>query len=138
RAMTEETIDAMLASMEEATLPIAQAIAFPQLGGAVSRVDARATAYAHREAAYAVIIPMVWQDPSLSDALLSWGRAAWKRIEPSTRGTYVNFLSADDPQLRVRESYGINFERMIELKNKYDPSNLFRLNANVEPTARTG
>jgi FAD/FMN-containing dehydrogenase len=136
REMTEQSINAMLASMEEATLPVAQAIAFPQFGGAISRIDARATAFAHRDAASAVIIPLIWQDPSLSDALLSWGRAAWKRIEPSTRGTYVNFLVADDPQGRIRESYGINFERMIELKNKYDPTNLFRLNANVEPTTR--
>lgn len=138
RSLNDDSIDAMLAGMEEATLPVAQAIAFPQLGGAISRIDPRATAFAHRDAAYAAIVPLMWQDPSLSDALLSWARAAWKRIEPSTRGTYVNFLSADDPQARVRESYGINFERMIELKNKYDPTNLFHLNANVEPTTTRG
>ncbi len=138
RALTDEPIDAMLANIEEATLPTAQAIAFLQLGGAISRVDARATAYAHRDAAYAIVMPIVWQDPSLSDAILSWEHSAWKRVEPLTRGTYVNFLAADDPKRRVRDSYGINFERMIELKNKYDPSNLFRLNANVEPTARGG
>lgn len=137
-ALTDDTIDAMLSSIEEATLPVAQAIAFPQFGGAIARVDARATAFAHRDTAYAVIIPLIWQDPSLADALLSWGRAAWKRVEPSTRGTYVKFLAADDPQSRIRESYGINLERMVELKNKYDPTNLFRLNANVEPTADAG
>jgi len=138
RALSDDTIDAMLAGIEAATLPVAQVIAFPQLGGAISRVDARATAFAHRDAAYAGIIALIWQDPSLTEALLAWARATWKRIEPSARGAYVNFLSADDPHARVRESYGINFERMVELKNKYDPSNLFRLNANVEPTKQGG
>ena len=52
----------------------------------------------------------------------------------SPKGAYVNFMDADDGEDRVRESYGPNYERLVALKNKYDPTNLFRLNQNIKPT----
>jgi FAD/FMN-containing dehydrogenase len=62
-------------------------------------------------------------------------RATWPSVEPMTDGFYVNELANDDPERRVRANYGANYDKLVRLKNQYDPTNLFRLNANVKPTA---
>jgi hypothetical protein len=60
-------------------------------------------------------------------------RAAWREIEPLTRGFYTNLADADGTTVAYHENYGANFPRLVALKTKYDPENLFRLNANVPP-----
>ena len=62
-------------------------------------------------------------------------RATWRELEPLTQGFYVNYAGTDPVATRDRENYGANFERLVALKAKYDPANLFRLNANVPPKA---
>jgi FAD/FMN-containing dehydrogenase len=64
-----------------------------------------------------------------------WQRGAWKGIEPHTHGFYVNEFNADDAS-RLRETYGGNYQRLVDLKTRFDPNNLFRLNANVAPRTR--
>lgn len=135
RALDDALIDAAIASIEDARLPIAQVLALPQLGGAIARVAPQATAFPHRDAAYMVLITAMWRDPALSNEVLGWARSTWARVQPATRGVYVNFLTGEDEPSRTRESYGLNFERLVQLKSKYDRTNLFRLNANIEPTA---
>ena len=73
----------------------------------------------------------VWEDPALSDPVGQWTRSAWKNIEPHTHGFYVNEFNDDGG--RMKATYGVNFDRLVALKTKFDPSNLFRLNANVAP-----
>jgi hypothetical protein len=108
-------------------------IAFAQLGGAISRVPQDATAYSRRDAQYLVNVHGRWADPSLDEACVSWSRELFSATAPfATGGVYVNFLS-DDEEGRVRAAYGSNYARLVALKNRYDPANLYRVNQNIKP-----
>ena len=72
-----------------------------------------------------------WDDAAQSEAAGSWSRGAWKNLEPHTHGFYVNEFN--DDSARMRATYGPNYDRLVALKTKFDPDNLFRLNANVAP-----
>ncbi len=77
---------------------------------------------------------MDWPVDVDSTPHVKWLKDYWATVEPHTRGAYTNDLS-DVTQQRVHRNYGSNFDRLLALKNQYDPENLFRLNANIEPTA---
>ena len=63
-----------------------------------------------------------------------WVRDAWQRFRPfSTGGNYINFQTADEDEERIRATYGANFDRLVEVKRRYDPDNLFRVNRNIAP-----
>jgi FAD/FMN-containing dehydrogenase len=132
---TPALIDAMLATIQDASLPTVQAVSMPQGGGAIARVKTNATAFAQRAAVCNVFVFTRWDDPGLSDAVGQWTRSAWAKIEPHTRGFYVNEYGEGDAA-RLSATYGANFDRLVALKTKVDPNNLFRLNANVAPKAR--
>jgi len=128
-------IDTVLGIMHEPH-PESAEIAFVHHGAAIARVKPEATAFWNRGAGHTVLINTDWDDPHdarARDQRVSWARQAWARIEPFTRGFYVNTMAVDDPQHRVRTTYGGNYSRMVQLKERYDPTNLFRLNANVPP-----
>ena len=108
-------------------------VGFGQLGGAVARVKPGATAYWNRAAQYDLLIDGAWTDRSQDRQNLQSGRALWDVLEPFTQGYYVNTEPSADEK-RLRATYGENYPRLVELKNKYDPKNLFRLNANIKPT----
>jgi FAD/FMN-containing dehydrogenase len=134
RRMSPELIEAMVETFLGSNLPIAPVFT-QQQGGAVSRIAPDATAYPYREARHNLLIATGWTDSSEDEAHLAWGRAAWKNLEPFTRGFYVNDNTADISEKRVLENYGLNYPRLSALKAKYDPDNLFRLNANIKPQA---
>jgi FAD/FMN-containing dehydrogenase len=115
------------------------AIQFQQFGGAVSRVREDATAFGHRQdGEYDFIILSLWQNSSDDNANISWTRELWDAMKPfSPGGVYINNLGDDEPEGRVRAAYGPNYDRLVEMKNKYDPTNLFRLNQNIKPTVST-
>jgi FAD/FMN-containing dehydrogenase len=115
------------------------AILFQQFGGEASRVREDATAFWHRkDGQYDFIIFSLWQNPSDDDANIRWTRELWEEMKPfSPGGVYVNNLGDDEPEGRVRAAYGPNYERLVALKNKYDPTNLFRLNQNIKPVIST-
>jgi FAD binding domain/Berberine and berberine like len=101
--------------------------------GAVTRVDPAATAFPHRARGYNLIIISQWTDPAQTDAGVAWARGTYKSLQPHMAdGAYVNYLDDDDAN-RVRASYGPNYERLRELKRRYDPENLFHLNQNIPP-----
>jgi FAD/FMN-containing dehydrogenase len=125
--------DAMLAAIAEAKLPVVHAVVLPQGGGAIARVKPTATAFLQRTADHNVFLFSRWDDPAQSEAVADWTRAIWRKVEPHTRGFYVNEYAADDA-LRVVGTYGANYPRLVALKDRYDPNNLFRMNANVLPT----
>ncbi len=102
------------------------------MGGAAHRVKRDATAFFHREALWDMALITSWDDPAQSDAHIAAMRAVWAQVEPLTSGFYVN--SREESDLRAfRDNYGDNYPRLVRLKNKYDPMNLFRLNANIVP-----
>jgi FAD/FMN-containing dehydrogenase len=104
------------------------------MGGAAHRVKPDATAFVHREALWDMAIITNWDNDADSAANIAAMRALWTQMEPLTYGFYVNSRSEDDLKA-FRENYGDNYPRLVKLKNQYDPMNLFRLNANVVPTA---
>jgi hypothetical protein len=109
-------------------------IVFQQYGGAVSRVDRTATAFSHRDAQYDFIPTSVWTDEASSEQQMNWVRNLWQTMQPfSTGGEYVNNLG-DEGDDRIAAAYGANHARLVTLKDKYDPRNFFRLNANIRPS----
>jgi FAD/FMN-containing dehydrogenase len=138
KEISDEAIDTLIAHFVKVPSP-RTAIMFQQFGGAVSRVREDATAFGHRkDGEYDFIIMSLWQNFSDDNANISWTRALWDAMEPfSAGGVYVNNLGDDEPEGRVRAAYGTNYDRLVALKNKYDPTNLFRLNQNIKPTIST-
>lgn len=106
---------------------------FQQSGGAIGRVAADATAFAHRRSQHNMFATVTWPLDSDPSPHIAYIRKFWKDLEPSTDGYYTNEVG-DEPQSKVHANYQGNFTRLLALKNKYDPGNLFRLNANIEPT----
>jgi FAD/FMN-containing dehydrogenase len=110
-------------------------IAFALLGGAASRVPARATAYAHRDAQFVMNVHGRWEDPAADGACIGWARELFRNSAPfATGGAYMNFLTEDEGD-RVAAAYGVNYPRLMEVKRRYDPGNLFRTNLNIPPAA---
>lgn len=132
-AISDGAIDAILSHF--ATVPSPRSvIVFQQYGGAVSRISPTATAFSHRAAQYDFIPTSIWTNPAESEKQMNWVRLLWDSMKPfSTGGEYVNNLG-EEGEDRVRAAYGGNYERLVALKNKYDPTNFFRLNANIKPT----
>ena len=104
-----------------------------QLGGAMGRVAPDATAYAERKAEYVMNVHGRWETAAEDGSGVAWCRRLFDAAAPhATGGVYVNFMTEDESD-RVSKAYGGNFRRMAEVKAKYDPDNLFRLNQNVKP-----
>jgi FAD/FMN-containing dehydrogenase len=96
-------------------------------------VPATATAYANRAAAYDSFPVSIWSDPAADEENIAWAREMYAVLRPfGMGGVYVNNLG-DEGHERVRAAYGENYNRLVMLKRKFDPDNLFRLNQNVYP-----
>jgi len=128
-------IDEIVRRFESAP-PWVDEIGFGQLGGAIARVKPEATAYWNRLAKYDLLLDGAWIERSQDEQNLRAGRDLWGAFEPFTKGYYVNTEPSAEEQ-RLRATYGDNYPRLVQLKNKYDPMNLFRLNANIKPTVRS-
>ena len=105
---------------------------FQHSGGEVSRVPQDATAFAHRWATHSVFTTVAWEPGVDRGPHVDYVRSYWNDVEPNTRGFYTNEI-ADEAQGIVNRNYEGNFERLLSIKQEYDPSNLFRLNANIRP-----
>ena len=107
------------------------------LGGAIARIDENDAAYSHRSARYNININAVWlPDEPLADVETAWAREMFDRLNAQRHAVYVNFLM-DEGQARVRQAYGAaKYERLVALKARLDPDNVFRMNQNIAPPAR--
>jgi FAD/FMN-containing dehydrogenase len=124
-------IDAILAGFGEQ--PGGSSVFFLyHCGGAINRVAADATAFPHREITLTPLLAVNWPITSDPTAQIAWLRKYWASVEPHMQGFYTNDI-IDETQQQVDENYLGNYPRLVALKNKYDPTNLFRLNANVIP-----
>ena len=109
-------------------------LAFAQLGGAINRVPADATAYPHRTPQFLVNIHTRWREAADDAKCVAWARSLFDAAAPfATGGTYVNFIPEDDTD-GVRRAYLGNSKRLSAIKAKYDPGNFFRVNQNIRPT----
>ncbi len=133
REMNDEVLDTVIRFT--GTLPSPHCEIFiAQMGGATNRVPASSTAYRHRDTEFIMNVHGRWEDSAEDDRCVSWCRELFNALTPNaTGGVYVNFMT-DEEQQRVQAAYGDSYERLVELKNKYDPSNLFRLNQNIKPS----
>src|SRR5512134_1447156 len=110
-------------------------IFFGQIGGATMRPAADSAAYPHRNAMYVCNVHGRWETPAEDRKGTEWARGFFRDTAPhATGGVYVNFLT-DDESDRVKAAYGSNYHRLAEIKKKYDPQNLFRINQNIRPAA---
>ena len=132
-AMPDALIDAAVAAAEAFTSPMS-ALLFFYMHGAATRVPVDATAFSARRAQWDFDAIGQWADGAQSPAHIAWVRATWREMEPHLQGSvYINHVSEDDPPETVRASYGANHARLRAIKGRYDPANLFRLNANIAP-----
>ena len=127
-------IDAMVETMAGAP-DVWPRIALPPKGGAIGRVARDATAFWHRGALYSVILQTANADPAGDAATVEWAKASWPALQAFTKGFYANQYLSESATDRVNETYGGNYDRLVALKTRYDPTNLFRLNANIRPRA---
>jgi FAD/FMN-containing dehydrogenase len=135
RELTDGLIDVLIAAANKIPDPQTE-IAFAQIGGAVTRVPNQATAYGHRDAQFVMNVHGRWSDVAKDKACIGWARGLFEAAAPfSTGAVYVNFMTQDEQETRVRAAYGANYDRLALLKKKYDPSNLFRMNQNIKPSA---
>lgn len=106
------------------------------MGGAMIRVAAKETAFGDRSAAFLLEISSTWADPQDSERNIGWTREFWAEMKRfSSGGVYLNFPGlGEEGEDLVRAAYGANYERLVDLKNKYDPRNLFSLNQNIKPS----
>ena len=126
-------IDTLVGTMEQARSS-SLAVWLQHQGGAISRVAPDATAYWGRPSSHNMGLAGFWEVGSADAGPdTEWVRSAWARIEPLTHGQYVNIANSDERDARVHAAYGDNYPRLAALKKRYDPDNLFRLNANIKP-----
>ena len=101
--------------------------------GAPSRIDENATAYAYRKEPFAINIHTRWTDAGDDEKCRSWARNIYEKILPFAKGVYVNFLSEEE-EARVKDAYSEEgWRKLVQIKTKYDPDNLFRMNQNIKP-----
>ena len=133
REASDGLIDVLIAHARKIPDPQSE-IAFAQLGEGVTRISKEATAYTHRDAQFVMNVHGRWDNPASDAKCISWERELFQAAAPfATGGAYVNFMTQEE-QDRVRSAYGSNYDRLVTLKKKYDPNNLFRLNQNIQPS----
>jgi Berberine and berberine like len=130
--LSDTAIETMIRYAEARPSPTAF-LFLEDMHGAASRVRPDDTAFAHRQAHYTLLIVASWTEAADSEKHIRWVRDCWEAMQLFTAGSvYVNYLGEEGEQ-RVRAAYGPNYERLVALKNKYDPTNFFRLNQNIRP-----
>jgi FAD/FMN-containing dehydrogenase len=138
QSLPDEAVDTFVRhgrDLAEAGQPLSQMVVF-RIGQGVAAVPDEATAFSHRGANYLFHPITMWQHPADDQRLMAGTRTFCDAMRPfSTGGAYLNFT----PEDRVRDAYGAaKYERLVELKTRYDPENLFRLNQNIRPARAAG
>lgn len=135
--LSDEVIDVLVARVESITSPFSQ-ISGWAVGGAVSRADPVATAVGEREVGFEVNIVAAWPPPDPNGLRhTAWVREGWEALRSHSVGVYANFLS-DEGAAGIEAAYGERLKRLVAIKDQYDPTNFFRLNANIAPSQELG
>ena len=134
RDLSDDAIDIMVERYASVPAPFTHMVV-EHMGGAVSRMDRQATAYNYRDARYNFLLVGMWTDPAEDARNIQWVRSLWQAMQPFSSGNiYVNYES-DVGVDQVKAAYSAaKYDRLVALKNTYDPTNFFRLNQNIKPT----
>lgn len=132
RTLTEGAIAAHIEHGTKVPALESATFLFP-INGACHRVGSDEMAFAHRDMTFSIVIAGAWRDPADNDKNIGWVRDYYDALRPySEEGGYINFMAQDD-QSRAPSNYGANYQRLREAKSKFDPTNLFNMNQNIEP-----
>ena len=132
--LSDAPLEIMIDALHRCPSPMSGLAIVPYLG-AVNRVGATATAFAHRAPGYSLLIVAQWPDARETEPNITWARETFDALHPYMADrSYVNNLTAEDGRM-VHQVWGANYERLVTIKRRYDPSNIFRLNHNIDPSA---
>ena len=136
RRVDDAVVDVNLEFFDRATSPLSS-ILFQYLGNAARRVPAGATAFGHRDALCQWAANAVFLDPGESEVHVRWVREFAAALSPFSSGPYINHVGAEgeESSAELRAAYGVNFQRLAALKERYDPANLFSHGGTVRPGA---
>jgi FAD/FMN-containing dehydrogenase len=130
--LSDGAINVILNSLRELPSPECE-VFIAHVGGAMARIPGNATAYPNRDAHFTMNVHTRWQDKAQDAACIAWARHLFEAAAPFASGSvYVNFMPEDETD-RVEKAYGTNYRRLAEIKRRYDPANLFRMNQNIRP-----
>ena len=131
--ISDQLIDALVEHMARVPSPHS-AVMLEHYHGGYSRPAPTATAYSHRRPTYDVVIIANWASPADNERNTQWARSLFAAVQPQvSKAAYVNFLDQDEGADRIRAAYGDNYEKLVALKRKYDPTNFFKMNQNIRP-----
>jgi FAD/FMN-containing dehydrogenase len=131
KELSDPVIEIITRYAADATSPLTM-VPLNSWGGAISRVPDDATAFGHRDTKFTIYIFAMWTDPSDNDRHIEWSRAFHNALRPHMNGIYVNEMGPDE---RINDAYSApTLNRLVEVKNTYDPTNFFRMNQNITPT----
>jgi len=134
--LSDEAIDILINAVRHLPSPECE-IFIAHVGGAAGRVAAASTAFPQRSSHFVMNVHARWREQSMDRICVGWARELFEATRPLSAGTaYINFMPADEVD-RVQEAYGPSYHRLAMLKQRYDPSNLFRMNQNVRPMTGT-
>ena len=132
-SLDDGLIDVVTERFESTPSPM-NAILFEHLHGQATRIPLEAAAVAQRQEGNNLLIPSVWTDPADTDANVAWTRETYDALRPYLRdGRWLNYFDDDEPSSALQAAYGANSNRLVEVKRKYDPDNVFHLNHNILP-----
>lgn len=133
--LSDAAIETMLDCFARCPTPMGQFL-IEHLHGAVTRIGVSDTAFPHRKEGYNFLILAQWTDPADTSACIAWARETAELMQPFfAAGRYVNYLDDDETGDPVAAAYGPNYRRLQQIKAKYDPANVFRMNQNIRPLA---
>jgi FAD/FMN-containing dehydrogenase len=134
--LSDGAIDTLIEGFARVTSPMSM-LALQQVGGEMQRGAGDHAAYSHRDALYNLVLFTAWEDQGESEVHIKWARDLWEDLIPySTGGVYVNDIGRETEEgaEQIQSAFGAGYKRLVELKNKYDPTNLFRHNQNIRPS----
>jgi hypothetical protein len=134
RELSDEMLSHLVRFTVELPTPLS-IVHFYSIDGAVNRVGPQDTAFAYRDVHWSMVIAGVDPDPANAERITQWARDFWRALHPySAGGAYVNFMMEEGSE-RIRATFHDNYPRLVEIKTRYDPTNLFRVNQNIAPAS---
>jgi FAD/FMN-containing dehydrogenase len=131
--LSDDLIDTVVRRFESVPSPMT-AIIFEHFHGAVTRIAPEDAAVPHREAGFNLLLPSEWLDPADTVANVAWTKDTLAAAsEHLVARRWLNYLADDDADDAIRAAYGPNYDRLVEVKRRYDPDNVFHLNHNIAP-----